>query len=444
MRRRWKVFLPILAAAFLAAGFMVQAEDGSIVDENSGLFEQVQLLADSLTLISTDYVEPVKVKDLIYGAIRGMTGTLDGYSQFLDPESFKEITEEAKGEFGGVGIEIGIREGILTVIAPIEDTPAFTAGIKAGDRIVRIDGEAVRDMMLDNAVKMLRGEPGTKVNITVLREGVDNALDLEITRAVIKLKSITDAGILEGEIGYIKLIEFQQRTPEDLKRSMEMLAGKGAKSVILDLRNNPGGLLDAAVEAADYFLEPGRMIVYTEGRDPEKRVEFRSEREPVFPGLNMIVLVDRGSASASEILAGAIKDNKRGVIVGVPTFGKGSVQTVVPLNDGSAIRITTAAYFTPSGKNLRDKGIDPDIHVKYFEGEAREKEKTKKMKDKETGDEGEGERIKEDGPDKGGTVEPEDRGYDSQLSAAINVLKGFRVFEDYRTDSLSGEEASEG
>jgi len=456
MCKRLKIFLPVLLILILAAVFIVRAEDEDIIDNSKELFKQVQLFADSLALISADYVEPVKVKDLIYGAIRGMTGTLDGYSQFLDPESFKEITEETKGEFAGVGIQIGIREGILTVISPIDDTPAFKAGVKAGDIIVKIDDETTRDMTIDDAVERLRGKPGTKVTITVIRKGVDKMLSFEITRAVIKLKSIKEARILEDGISYIKLIEFQQRTPEDLKKAIKRLMGEGAKSLVLDLRNNPGGLLDAAVDSADYFLEPGSLIVYTEGRDPEKRVEFISKRKSEFPGLNVVILVNKGSASASEIMAGAIKDNKRGLLVGVPTFGKGSVQTVIPLKDKSALRITTASYFTPSGKNLRDKGVDPDIYVKYYKEEKKKKgkkESQKKLKifaelekqEEEIKDiekekvKSKKEKVEGEEPDKE-KIEKQDKWkYDSQLRAAVNILKGIKIFEERKTDDLSGE-----
>jgi len=456
MCKRLKIFLPVLLILILAAVFIVRAEDEDIIDNSKELFKQVQLFADSLALISADYVEPVKVKDLIYGAIRGMTGTLDGYSQFLDPESFKEITEETKGEFAGVGIQIGIREGILTVISPIDDTPAFKAGVKAGDLIVKIDDETTRDMTIDDAVERLRGKPGTKVTITVIRKGVDKMLSFEITRAVIKLKSIKEARILEDGISYIKLIEFQQRTPEDLKKAIKRLMGEGAKSLVLDLRNNPGGLLDAAVDSADYFLEPGSLIVYTEGRDPEKRVEFISKRKSEFPDLDVVILVNRGSASASEIMAGAIKDNKRGLLVGVPTFGKGSVQTVIPLKDKSALRITTASYFTPSGKNLRDKGVDPDIYVKYYKEEKKKKgkkESQKKLKifaelekqEEEIKDiekekvKSKKEKVEGEEPDKE-KIEKQDKWkYDSQLRAAVNILKGIKIFEERKTDDLSGE-----
>jgi len=417
-----------------------QEKEKTITSDSRELFEQVQIFADSLSLITTDYVEPVKAKDLVYGAIQGMTDTLDGYSQFLDQESFREITEETKGEFGGVGIEIGVREGILTVISPIDDTPAYKAGIKAGDMVVKIEKETTRDMSLDDAVKKLRGKPGTKVSITVIREGIDKVLDFDIKRAVIKLKSIKEYKILEEDIGYVKLIEFQERTPQDLEKAVRELMKQGAHSLVLDIRNNPGGLLEAAVDVADSFLSKGDMIVYTEGRDPEKRLEFKSQKEPDFPDLDMVVLVNKGTASAGEILAGAIKDNKRGVIVGVPTFGKGSVQTVIPLKDETALRITTASYFTPSGKSLRDTGVDPDIYVKYYKT-PKKSDKDKESKKKIEVFEGlEKDESKDKGPEKEKDKKDEKREmYDSHLRAAVNILKGLKIFEEYKTPAPAEE-----
>ncbi|MFH1552495.1 MAG: S41 family peptidase [Candidatus Omnitrophota bacterium] len=438
----------LLTTCFVVGAiFAAQAKETTIIDNSKELFKQVQILADSITLISTDYVEPVKVKDLVYGAIRGMMNTLDGYSQFMDPESFKEITEETKGEFGGLGIEIGMRQGILTVIAPMEDTPAFNVGLLPDDKIVKIDGDITRDITLDEAVKKLRGTPGTGVSITVIREDVDKLLDFTITRAVIKLKSIKDARIIEDDIGYIKLIEFQERTAKDLASHIKELRKKGAKSLILDLRNNPGGLLDAAIEVADKFLKDGEMIVYTEGRSPKKRMEFRAKGEPEFGEIDIIVIVNKGSASAAEILAGALKDNKRALVIGVPTFGKGSVQTVIPLGDQSALRLTTAAYFTPSGKNLMDKGIEPDIYVEKMKVEPAAEEKGndkqkneifKKVEPPEKtpkGSRSAGEVKKEDTKKESRKKEKEEKlpEYDNQVQAAVNVLKGVRIIEQRKT-----------
>lgn len=474
-----KIVIALFLVIFAAASFrMVTAEDAKtpvaeepkITDDKKTLFENLQLIADSITLISTDYVEPIKLKDIIYGAIEGMMSTLDDYSQFLDQEGYREITEETKGEFGGIGIEIGMREGILTVIAPIDDTPASEAGIESGDKIVEIDGALTRDLTIDEAVKKLRGDVGTKITLTIIRDGVDKLMDFTLTRAIIKLKSIKKSEVIEGDIGYVKISEFQERTGSDLRETIKKLRADGAKSLIIDLRNNPGGLLDAAVETADLFLQPGTMIVYTEGRDPKKRMEFRARKRTEFDDMALVVLVNKGSASAAEIFAGAMKDNKRGLVIGEATFGKGSVQTVIPLKDGSALRLTTAAYYTPSGKNLRNKGVEPDILV--------ERKKLVEAKDHALEEEEERdilfERVEaEKGKEEGKGVKPaeskdakdpkqksavqdkqndaaaskdvkdaenteKDKKYDNQLAAAVNVLKGLRIFEGYKNTQPAG------
>jgi carboxyl-terminal processing protease len=410
----------------------VKAQDGSLMDNTKELFKQIQLFADAISIISVEYVKEVDVKDIVHGAIRGMMNTLDGYSQFLDEERYQEIREGTKGEFGGIGIEIGVREGILTVIAPIEDTPAWRAGLKAGDKIVKIDGDVTRDLTLDDAVKKLRGEPGDEVSITVIRETAEKMLDFKMARAVIKLKSIKEARIISDDIAYIKLVEFQERTARDLRKALNDMTKEGAASLILDLRNNPGGLLDSSVEVADQFLEPDRLIVYTEGRDPERKIEFYSKRKPHYEGMDVVVLINKGSASAAEILAGALQDNKRALVVGVTSFGKGSVQTVIPLKDKSALRLTTAAYYTPSGRNLMDKGIEPDIHVEKRDlvtGEKKDNpdEEVKseifdKIEDKKHLEKEEDETVEDQTPE----------AYDDQLQAAVNILKGLKVFERNR------------
>lgn len=296
--------LVVLAAVFAAGA----QNDKKIVDDPKELYGSVQLFADSISLISTDYVESVDVKDLVHGAIEGMMKTLDDYSQFLDQESFKKITEDTKGEFGGIGIEVGIRDGVLTVIAPMEDTPAERAGMEKGDKIIMIDGELTRGLKLDDAVKKLKGNAGTRVVLTVYRKSEEDLLKFRITRAIIKLKSIKDVEVISDGIGYINLVEFQERTARDLRETINDLMKKDVRGIILDLRNNPGGLLNASIDVADLFLPQGALIVYTEGRDPSKRMEFRSKKMSDLDEIDLAILVNRGSASASEILAGAIKD----------------------------------------------------------------------------------------------------------------------------------------
>ena len=367
-RKRVKNVMKISAAVLflvctVSGVITIRGEAANLVLDGKELFVQIQLFADAITLVSADYVKEVTAKDLVYGAIKGMMETLDGYSQFMDPENFMEIQEETKGEFGGVGIEIGFREGALTVISPLDGTPADKAGILPGDRIMEIGGEITQGMTLDEVVKKLRGKPKTEVTFTVVREGIDRVLDFTITRAVIKIESIKDSKIIDNNIAYIKILEFQERTAKDLEKSLEKLLSEGAEKLILDLRNNPGGLLDTAVKTSDLFLDKGQVIVYTEGREALSKLSFEAKKESAFNGIDMIILINKGSASAAEIFSGAMADNGRGLLIGNSTFGKGSVQTVFPLRDESALRLTTASYFTPSGRNLMDKGIEPDIFV---------------------------------------------------------------------------------
>jgi carboxyl-terminal processing protease len=403
------------------------------------LFKHIQLFAEVVTLIDEEYVKKIEVKDLIRGAITGMLKTLDGYSQFLDEDSFKDMREETKGEFGGIGVEIGIRDGMLTIITPIEGTPAYEADLRSGDKVVKIDGEITRDIALDEAVRKLRGAPGAEVSITVMREDGEIA-EVTIERAVIKLKSIKAAKIICDGIAYVKLVEFQERTARDLDSALETLKKEGASGLILDLRNNPGGLLDAAIEVSEKFLAKGDLIVYTEGRDREQRTEFFSGKEPGYPDMDIIVLVNKGSASAAEILAGALQDNKRALLLGETTFGKGSVQTVVPLRDSTAVRLTTAAYYTPSGRSLMEKGIEPDIMVEA-DARAPKEQKTEedgtssmlfeKLKKTEgrNGDEDENAGI---------AAHPELD--DEQIRTALNILKGVRVFEVNKSMALKEDD----
>ncbi len=439
-----KIALVSLLAVFLFyLVFLVNAQEGEVFPEGKDIFKQVQIFSDSITLIISDYIEPVKPQDLIYGALKGMMKTLDGYSQFLDPESFKEITEETKGEFGGIGIEIGMRKGVLTVITPMEDTPAFEAGIKSGDKVVKIGDKVTRDLSLDDAVKLLKGDAGTEITLGIVREGVDDVLSFTIKRAIIKLKSIKEAKIIDSGIGYVRITEFQERTARDLKDAVKGLLKENANSIIIDVRNNPGGLLESSVEVSELFLNQGSMIVYTEGKDPAKRMDFTAKRTPIFPDIKLALIINKGSASAAEIFAGAIKDNKRGIIVGTNSFGKGSVQTVIPLRDKSALRLTTASYYTPSGSNISDKGIEPDIvvenkKIEKSESETKEKEEEKtkvfekvskeKKKEVEVKEEEKGEKKKE---------------YDAQLEAAINILKGYKILENYKNVETPEPEITE-
>ncbi len=389
------------------------------------LYEQVELFANTISIIRNDYVAQTQSKDLIYGAMKGMLMSLDSHSQFMDPESYRDMKVETEGKFGGIGIEITLKEGILTVISPIEDTPAFKAGLKPNDKIVRIDGKSTRDATLNDAVKKLRGEPGTPVTLTILREEEKKLMDVVITRGVIEIKSIKEASVLEDNIGYVKIIEFQENTPKDLAKALAALKAKGIDSLILDLRNNPGGLLETSVRVSEMFLPQGKLIVSTKGRAKSQDMVYKSEYGRPYTEFMLVVIVNEGSASASEIVAGAIKDNKRGIIVGAKTFGKGSVQTVIPLSDGSAIRLTTAEYFTPNGEAINNKGIIPDVVVAKSKGIA------PKPKDEELEEEEIFERPELKEPDEKKAERP--KPHDTQLETAINLIKGIKSYEALKT-----------
>ncbi|PIQ82171.1 MAG: peptidase S41 [Candidatus Omnitrophica bacterium CG11_big_fil_rev_8_21_14_0_20_64_10] len=359
MRRRigWLA----LALVFLVGGFSWAAGRG---EEREELFRRIELLAEAMTVIRSDYVEPVGPKELVYGALKGMIGALDRHSQFLDPEAFREMQVETRGEFGGLGMEITLSdEEVLTIVSPMEGTPSAQANLKPGDRIVKIDGNSTRGIALHEAVKQLRGKPGSTVVLTILRESEKQVFDVQLKRSVIRIPSIKAVQMLPGKIGYARIVEFQDNTPRDLLKALKQLRKESPEGWILDLRNNPGGLLDVAVEVAQAFLPEGKLIVYTKGRVPDQNMEFSSRaRDPIL-GEPIVVLVNGGSASASEIVAGALRDHGRAVLLGEKTFGKGSVQTVIPLSDGSAVRLTTSLYYTPSGQSIHGQGLEPDLEI---------------------------------------------------------------------------------
>lgn len=327
------------------------------------LYRQVELFSDTLAIIHTDYVDDVEPRSLIYGALKGMLSSLDPHSQFLDPDTYSELKVDTEGKFGGLGIEITIKDGLLTVITPIEDTPAWKAGLKPNDRIVKINQELTRDMTLTEAVKKMRGKPGEAVQLTILREAEKKVLEFKIVRDVIKIRDIKEARILEDNIGYIRLVEFRENTPRDIETTIANLKKQGLTSLILDLRNNPGGLLDVAARVCEKFIEKGKVLVSTKGRKPKQNLDFLSRDNQPFLDSPIVILINEGSASGSEIVAGCLQDYKRAIILGTKSFGKGSVQTVVPLSDGSALRLTTSQYYTPLGRQIHGKGVTPDIVV---------------------------------------------------------------------------------
>ena len=331
-------------------------------------YDQLKMLVDVMGYIQESYVEERQSKDLINGAIKGMVKTLDPFSQFMEPEVYKEMKTETDGQFGGLGIRISIKSDWLTVVTPMPGTPAIKAGILPDDKIIKIEGVSTQGITVEEAVKKLRGNPGTKVTITVARESAKEPIDFTLTREIIKIETIMGK-MLESNIGYIKLSEFNANSERDLSKKLAELSKLGMKSLIFDLRNNPGGLLDIAVDVCREFIGDSKTIVYTQGRRAESRRDYYAKAKAPYQSLPMIVLVNRGSASGSEIVAGAVQDLKRGLIVGTTTFGKGSVQSVFPINDGYGLRLTTAKYYTPAGRSIhRDEktgigGVTPDVMI---------------------------------------------------------------------------------
>jgi len=371
LKKRKKIIVLLAGFAFVLIGW--SSLKAKTNPENPDVYQYLRLFSDVLNIVQDNYVEKIDTKKLMYGAINGMLRDLDPHSSFLRPEDYKELQIETKGKFGGLGIEITIRDGILTVVAPLEDTPADKAGIMANDQIVKIDDQPSQDMSLMDAVQKMRGPKGSKVKLTILRKGERKPLEFELVRDIISIQSVKSRA-LEPGYGYVRISSFQSGTVNDLRKALDQLetADRPLTGLVLDLRNDPGGLLDQAVEVSDEFLEEG-LIVYTGGRLESQQMRFEAHKKSKPRKFPIVVLVNSGSASASEIVAGALQDHKRAIILGEPTFGKGSVQTIIPLNDGSAVRLTTSLYYTPSGRSIQAKGIEPDILVKR---EVPQKEET--------------------------------------------------------------------
>jgi carboxyl-terminal processing protease len=348
-------------------------------------YRELRLFRQVMQLVQRNYVKDVPDKDLVQGAINGMLQSLDPHSSFLNEEQFKELQVETKGEFGGLGIEITLENGVLTIVSPIEDTPAFRAGLKHGDKIIKINGESTRNITLQKAVKLMRGPRGTKVTVTIMREGFRSGKDFAITRDIIRVQSVKKEQ-LETDYPYVRLIHFQENTDTDLDSAIKELGGDEIKGLIIDLRNNPGGLLDQSYKVASLFLEKGKLIVHTDGRMKDQRMELYSTKSGKPYKFRIAVLINEGSASASEIVAGALQDYDRAVIFGTKSFGKASVQTIIPLENGSGLRLTTAYYYTPKGRHIQKTGILPDVDMKaevqkQQEEEAEEEAKPEKKKE---------------------------------------------------------------
>ncbi len=398
----------------------------------SETYRQLNLFGDVFERVRSDYVEEVSDKDLIESAINGMLVSLDPHSSYLNPERFDEMQVQTKGEFGGLGIEVTMENGVVKVVSPIDDTPAFRAGLKAGDYITQLDGEQVMGLTLSEAVDRMRGLVGTDIVLTISREGEEGLFEVTITRAIIKIQSVRSH--VEGDVGYIRITSFTEQTETELKRAIDKLdeeLGEAMAGVVVDLRNNPGGLLDQAVAVSDAFLDKGE-IVSTRGRRSDSAQRFNARPGDLADGIPMIVLINGGSASASEIVAGALQDHRRALILGTQSFGKGSVQTIIPLSGHGAIRLTTARYFTPSGRSIQAKGITPDIIVEPARIEAIETVERRneaslrnRLAPDAEADDDLGADVAADEPDDDA---PADEPQDYQLARAVDLLHGLALF----------------
>ncbi len=427
----------VLAIALTAAQWILSRQVVAVQNET---YKSLKIFADVLGIVEKDYTEEKGSKELIYSALKGMIKELDPHSSFLTPDDYKEMQIDTKGVFGGIGIEISMRDGVLTVVAPIEDTPADRAGILSGDKIVKIEGKSTKDMSLTDAVGLMRGKKGTELRIHIMRESFDKPESFTLTRARIKIKSVKFKSLDDG-FGYVRLTQFQENSSKEIRKALVKITPEGGlKGLVLDLRNNPGGLLTEAVGVSDIFLDSG-MIVYTKGRDEVAKMEFTADSAGTEPDYPVIVLVNGGSASASEIVAGALQDHKRAVVLGTQSFGKGSVQTIIPLSDGSAVRLTTSKYYTPSGRSIQAKGIEPDIVVEAGTPQRHIKEKdleghlaaedgsdkdngVKKIKINES--------AKSNGADNGTDKEEKE---DIQLKRAVDYLKSWNIFKGMLKDA---------
>jgi carboxyl-terminal processing protease len=426
----------LLLAAGLVLGFMISIGEGVFAERKAATVqlpvEELRNFSDVFGRIKNDYVEDVDDKELLESAVRGMLAGLDPHSSYLDSEQFKELQVGTSGQFGGLGIEVGMEDGFVKVISPIDDTPAQKAGVEAGDLIIRLDDTPVKGMTLNEAVKIMRGKPGEPLMLTIVREGVEQPLKIKIVRAIIKVKSVKSRMLEEG-FGYLRISQFQSKTADGMVKAINKLKkeskGNNLKGLVLDLRNNPGGVLNGAVAVSDAFLKKG-LIVYTEGRVNDSKLRFNATPDDIIDNAPLVVLVNQGSASASEIVSGALQDHKRAIIIGTRTFGKGSVQTILPLSNGSAVKLTTARYYTPSGRSIQAEGIVPDIELEQIRVSALDK-KFEPIKEADLSghlSNGNGSKSKkkkssgEEGEEKVSLAQS-----DYQLYEALNLLKGLSI-----------------
>ena len=397
--------------------------------------EELRNFSDVFARIKSDYVEQVSDKELLESAIRGMLSGLDPHSAYLNTDEYKELKIGTTGQFGGLGIQVGMENGYVKVISPIDDTPAYKAGLKAGDLIINLDNKPVKDMSLNDAVKVMRGKPGSKIKLSVLREGNEAPIHFELERAIIKVKSVKSY-MLEPGFGYVRISTFQSKTAKHLKSAIENLVEESEaplNGLIVDLRNNPGGVLNSAADVSDLFIEKGKLV-YTQGRVSNSYFEFNAKSGDILKKAPMVVLINAGSASASEIVAGALQDHKRAVIMGEKSFGKGSVQTIQELRDGGAVKFTTARYFTPRGRSIQAEGIEPDIMIKDMQLTAENKNKISKIKEADLS----GHLINPDGNNENGDETKAESATelnnvvkqlrnDYKIHEALNLLKGMHI-----------------
>jgi carboxyl-terminal processing protease len=438
--------LGIMLGVFVGVCGSVFAERGNadVAADNESLpYEDLRTFTEIFGRIKRDYVEPVTDKKLLEDAIRGMLSGLDPHSAYLVAEEYQELKEGTTGQFGGLGIEVTMENGFIKVVSPIDDTPAQKAGIKTGDLIIKLDEKPVKGMSLTDAVKLMRGEPGSKIVLTIVREGLEAPLKLTLARDIIKVKSVKSR-ILEKGYGYVRISSFQSGTGEALKEALASLKkenGGPLKGLVLDLRNNPGGVLNAAVEVSDAFLKSG-LIVYTEGRIENSEMRFNASPDDLIDDAPIVVLINAGSASASEIVAGALQDQKRAVIMGEKSFGKGSVQTILPTSNGAAVKLTTARYFTPSGRSIQAEGIEPDIALGRVKLETLDKADSLSIKEADLSghlqkannaakgkkEESDGDKSKDNDKQDGDKKDKSDI-EDYSLHEALNLLKGISIIK---------------
>jgi carboxyl-terminal processing protease len=393
-------------------------------------YEPLKNFSRVMDLIEKTYVNDVEREELVQGAIQGMLQSLDPHSGYLDKEALQDMQDETSGKFTGVGIEITMQNGRLTVVSPVEDTPAFEAGLESGDMILEIDGESTQDISIMDAVHKIRGPKGSKVELTILHQGASKPERITLTRDVIPMQSVKTE-VLEPGYLYVRITNFNENTTRDVRRGVEE-KNEDLKGLVLDLRNNPGGLLDQAVSVADLFLSQGKLV-FTKGKVKQAKMDFHAKDEKSDIKVPMVVLVNAGTASASEIVAGAIQDHQRGLIVGVPSFGKGSVQTVIPLPDGAGIKLTTAKYYTPKGRSIQAEGIKPDINLPFNPVEEKEEEaifRTLRERDLSRHLEGRQENETSQDEDEGEVTQIEQRlQKDNQLQLALQLVKSLPLIK---------------